>query len=372
MNTVVVLGATGSLGTSFLNALRRISGLRITGLSCNKNTTKLAKLALEFRVNAVAMSAGSIEGSWMSFQGPRAQEEMLQALEPDIVINAISGIDGLGPAVAALHGHAKLVMGCKEALVAAGPLLMRTAEQSNAQLVPADSEHVAAGLLFQKARAPVQKLILTGTGGALRDMPAQKRAVASVNDVMAHPVWKMGPKITVDSATLVNKALEVIEAAWLFHLKPGQVETRIHRAGTIHAALQTQDGGTLLHTGDTSMESVAWSILTGRPWGTILGDNSRLRDLEPVDPGSCAGLGHLALQKGGDTPALLVGADQAVVEAFLQGRLGFGHIKQVLLQVLKLGPTRELRSIDDVMMSVHTGYEHAHKVLKTGLFSHET
>ena len=367
MKRIIVLGATGSLGGSFLNALRGIPSMRVIGLSCDKNTEKLGHLAIEFGAEAVANTKNSVDGPWDQFTGVEAPVWMIQALRPDIVINAISGINGLEPAMAALRNHADLIMGCKEALVAAGPLLKKTALKYNTRIIPADSEHVATQLLLNDADGKIEKLILTGTGGALRDMPVAQWHNASIDQVMTHPVWQMGPKITVDSATLMNKALEVIEAAWLFDLPVEKIETRINRSGTIHAALRLSDGRIMIHEAKPSMQAVANLILTGRPWGRIVTGKKAdlmMHGMTAVVPDSCADLGHLALKEGGDASAILVGADQAVVEAFLEKKLEFGNIRDILLESLTFSSKESPDSIDKVMRAFFVGYTFARLLIK--------
>lgn len=367
MKNAVVLGATGSLGKSFLNALEQIPDLHVIGLSCNKNTEKLEHLARKFRVRAVASTQNEVAGPWQGFTGPSAQSAMIQAVQPDIVVNTIAGIDGLEPSITAIRNGSGLVMGCKEAIVAAGPFLKKAAFEHKTWIISADSEHVAAQILLKNAHGRIKKLVLTGTGGALRDMPESQRETASPDQVMSHPVWSMGPKITVDSATMMNKALEVIEAAWLFDLPPEKIETRISRSGTIHAALELTDKNVMVHQAEPSMQAVAQSILTGTTWGRIItGEPAQamLREMPGIAPKSCARLGHLALKKGGDAHAVLVGADRAVVEAFLQKRIEFGRIRQVLFQSLGAGSTKLPDSIQSVMAAFNRGYKYAWSIIR--------
>jgi len=361
MKRIIVLGATGSLGGNFLDALRQTLNFDIIGLSCNENTKKLKALAIEFKVEAVASAKVGGSGPWHTFQSPGAQSDMIRALQPDMVVNAIAGIHGLEPSVTALQTQAELVMGCKEAIVAAGPLLKKIASSHKARIIPADSEHVAALELLKHA-GDVKRLILTGTGGALRDLTAEQRENATPDQVMRHPIWAMGTKITVDSATLMNKALEVIEAAWLFDLPGEKIETRIHRPGRVHAALETTDNKIFVHEAGPSMRDVAYSILTGQTWGRIIeGDDARmiLRDMPEVAPGSCAGLGHAALRMGGNAAAVLTGADQAVVEAFMQKKIKFGMISDILSDSMDAASNRAPNSINEVMSAYKNGYEHA-------------
>ena len=231
-----------------------------------------------------------------------------------------------------------LIMGCKEALVAAGPVLNEMAKKSGARVIPADSEHVAASILFDQTGEKVRTLVLTGTGGALRDLDGWERERAGIDQVLRHPVWQMGPKITVDSATLVNKAMEVIEAAWLFGLTGDQIEVLIDREGNAHAAVGLDGGEWRVHVGDPSMELVAAHVLAGQAWGRVgAGDAAkRLIDaMKAPSRDSCASLGYQVLNLGWpQAAAVFTGADQAVVDAFLSGSIQFGMIRPALESVL--------------------------------------
>jgi 1-deoxy-D-xylulose-5-phosphate reductoisomerase len=263
----------------------------------------------------------------------------------DGVIVAIGGLAGLDVSLAAARSGRVLVMGCKEALVAAGDLLMREVRDNGSSLRPLDSEHVAAQALMDLAggRDRVARLVLTGSGGSVRDVAPDMRAGLDVARVLNHPVWRMGPKITVDSATLVNKALEVVEAGVLFGLDADRIAVALDPTARIHAAVETVDGGYLVFVAPPDMAIPVGLALGHDPHDEIVileGHPAReaIARLGALDPEqeSVVNLGRDAQRLGGTAAMVLVAADEVAVEAFLDGRLSLPGVPDVVRRTLDI------------------------------------
>ncbi len=362
MRTIAVLGATGSIGTQTLDLARRYpERFRVNCLAANASKEKLFALVREFRPEAAALVCEPDEipedlrfCEW--FFGHDACVNALKAAKSQDALCAIVGIAGLDAVLAALDVSERVLLANKEALVTGGNLVMEKAKRLNKPLLPVDSEHSA---IFQCLQAqmgnPVRRLHLTASGGALRDWSRDAIQTASVEDVLKHPNWKMGAKITVDCATMVNKGLEVIEAHYLFSMPAERIHVVVHPESVIHSMVEFEDGAVLAQLGNPDMRG---------PIGYAMGYPERLPyDAKPLDFASLAKLTFRdpdferfpslktaidALKAGGSAPVILNGANEVAVAAFLNREIPFGSIARTISETLDHCAQTEIHSIAEV------------------------
>jgi 1-deoxy-D-xylulose-5-phosphate reductoisomerase len=351
---VVLLGATGSIGQ---NALRVIAAhrdkLELVAVASARNAEGLARIARDFDVRHAAL------GDEAAFAQAREKKlfpagtqlrggasglvELAQLPETDLVLVAVVGTAGLQPALAALAAKKDLALASKEILVLAGKFVMAAARASGSRLLPVDSEHNAVfQCLAGHDPAGVARVTLTASGGAFRDLSADALAHVTPADALKHPNWSMGPKITVDSATLANKGLELIEAQWLFGLRPAQLHAVLHTQSIVHCLVEFTDGSMLAQLAPPSMTFPIQHALLfpGRAPGVDAPvDLQKLFALEfrPVDETRypCLRLAREAMQAGGVAPAIFNAANEIAVAAFLAGRASFLAIPQIIDQTLQ-------------------------------------
>ena len=371
---ISIFGVTGSIGESTVDLLQRTQGYQVVALSGGRNVVRLAELARTLRaeVAVVADAAllpdlrAALAGSGVeAAAGPDAIIEA--ALRPaDWVMSAIVGAAGLAPGLAALTTGATLALANKESLVTAGPLMLATAAQHGARILPVDSEHSA---IFQalagEDMTAVERIILTASGGALRDWPLEKLSSATLQDALAHPNWAMGQRITIDSASMFNKALEVIEAKEFFGVRPSQIEVIIHPESIIHSAVGFHDGAVMAHLGAPDMRHAIGYAL-----------NWPARDPLPVARLDFAALGKLTfrapdlarypalrlaqevMQAGGMAGAVFNAAKEVALDQFIAGQIGFmqmAHLVSATLGRLSADPQlgKVASSLDDVLAIDH-------------------
>jgi 1-deoxy-D-xylulose-5-phosphate reductoisomerase len=345
---VVLLGATGSIGENTLRVLRaHPDALELVGVAAHSSADKLAAIAREFGVRHVALfdaaaAAGLREklppGTVQHAPGVAGLEALATLPEADVVLVAVVGTAGLRPALAALAAGKDLALASKEILVLAGAHVLAAAKKSGARLLPVDSEHNAVFQCLQgHAQAEVRRVILTASGGAFRDWPAERLGEATVADALKHPNWAMGPKITVDSATLANKGLELIEASVLFDLRPAQCAAIIHPQSIVHCLVEFNDGAMLAQLCPPSMTfPIQHALLfpVRGPRGTEAAlplDRVLGLEFRPADEGRfpMLRLAREAMERGGAAPAVYNAANEVAVAAFLAGRLPFLGIPRV-------------------------------------------
>ena len=349
---VVLLGATGSIGENTLRVLRaHPDALELVGVAAKGSAEKLLAIAREFGVRHLALfddrAAASLRAAGPGVLPPGARlhapgVDGLEALatlpEADVVLVAVVGTAGLRPALAALAAGKDLALASKEILVLAGAHVLAAAKKSGARLLPVDSEHNAVFQCLQGHRHDeIRRVILTASGGAFRDWPAGRLAEATVADALKHPNWAMGPKITVDSATLANKGLELIEAAVLFDLRPSQCAAIIHPQSIVHCLVEYTDGAMLAQLCPPSMTFPIQHALLHPARGAKGTENAlsldRALSLEfrPADEGRfpMLRLAREAMERGGAAPAVYNAANEVAVAAFLAGRLPFLGIPRV-------------------------------------------
>lgn len=370
---VFILGSTGSIGTSALDVVRDFArrhgaarGIQfdVVGLAALRNGELLAAQAREFAVPAVAMADGDvaldIPSSTRVFRGPDAACELLaaSARRGDLVLAAMVGAAGIRPTLVAIEQGCDIALANKEALVAAGALVMPAAARAGVRIVPVDSEHNA---LFQCLKAStsmdeVRRVVLTASGGPFRGKTREEMAVATVDDALAHPTWRMGPKVTVDSASLMNKALELIEAHWLFGLASDRIDAIIHPQSIVHGFVEYLDGSVLAQLSPPDMRTPIQQAMCDPerfdgPSRKLDFGALRQLDFQPVDPARfpAISLAHRVMQAGGTSGAVLNAANEVAVAAFLDRRIGFLEIAELVRDALESSRAVPVRSLDDVL-----------------------
>lgn len=360
--TIAILGATGSIGTQALDIARRYPDhFYPVCLTAHASAEKLFQLVREFRPQVAALETEPREipedvkfCRWIF--GKNSSARALAESGAEDALCAIVGIAGLDAVWTALDHCQRVLLANKEALVTGGNLVMEKAARLNQPLLPVDSEHSAIFQCLQGAgpNRP-RRLILTASGGALRDFPLEKLYYATPADVLKHPTWVMGKKITVDCATMLNKGLEVIEAHYLFHMPVGKIHVTIHPQSVVHSMVEFEDGAVLAQMGNPDMRG---------PIGYAMGYPHRLDyQARPLDFAAfsqltfqapdlkrypCLGLALEAIRAGGTAPVILNGANEVAVAAFLMERIPFGAIAETVEKTLNRIQTAPVRSIEDV------------------------
>ena len=366
---IVLLGATGSIGESTLRVIAaHRDRLELVGIAAHGKHAQLAAIARQFGVRHVGLyesaactaartGAGFAAGTRF-YEGAAGLSELAALPEADLVLIAVVGTAGLQPALTAIAAKKTLALASKEILVLAGKFVMAAAQASGSRLLPVDSEHNA---IFQclegHAAASVRRLVLTASGGAFRDWPLEKLAQATPADALKHPNWAMGPKITVDSATLANKGLELIEAQWLFGLRAEQCQTVLHAQSIVHCLVEFTDGSLLAQLSPPSMTFPIQHVLLypdRAPAGTdttLSLDRAFSLDFRPVDEKRypCLGLARAAMAAGGVAPAVFNAANEVAVAAFLQNRVPFLAIPRIIEQTLSSVRNFEPVSLEQVL-----------------------
>jgi 1-deoxy-D-xylulose-5-phosphate reductoisomerase len=365
MRGVAILGSTGSIGRSALAVLaRQREHFRVVALTGGRNADALAEQVREWR----PAFAGLCEAEGAVPPGIAVGRDVLLAAathpDADVVLNAVVGAAGLEATLAALRAGKRVALANKESLVTAGELVAEAARAGGGELVPVDSEHSAVLQCLEGRRclapAPsagdVSRLILTASGGPFRTWEAERVQAATVAEALNHPTWRMGAKITVDSATLVNKALEVIEAHFLFGLPYDALDVVVHPQSIVHALVEFRDGSVLAQLGFPSMEL---PILYALTYPARLPD-AGVRRFDPIAAGPLTfepiradvfrafGLGVAAGRAGGTAPAVFNAANEVAVAAFLEGALPFGQIAEVIERVLDAHATGPASAVEAV------------------------
>jgi 1-deoxy-D-xylulose-5-phosphate reductoisomerase len=362
---VAILGATGSIGASTLDVVARHPGrYRVFALTANGSSEQLAELCLRHRPRYAVLSGVSHDralaaqfsslGVELLF-GAAALEAVARHPETRTVMAAIVGAAGLASTLAAVRAGKRVLIANKEALVMAGPLVMRAARDSGAQIVPVDSEHNAVFQCLGISRNP-HRIILTASGGPFRVAALDSLGDVTPEQACAHPNWVMGRKISVDSATMMNKGLEVIEARWLFDLAPERIEVLIHPQSIVHSLVEYADGSVIAQLSNPDMRVPIANALA-YPERVESGaqplDLSLVKNLSFEKPDlarfPCLGLAYAALRSGGTAPAVLNAANEIAVDAFLARRLRFTGIADVIADTLQAVAARPADDLGAVM-----------------------
>jgi len=369
---LIVLGSTGSIGANTLSVVdhltRNGSEIEIVGLAARSSTTSLIEQAKRFNVQHLAVadkaSAAKLQEALPDakvFAGWDAAYQLVKNTECTDVAAAIVGIAGLPATLAAVELGRRIHLSNKETLVAAGDLITRHAAKSGAVLLPVDSEHSAifqclAGVKDQPRSKSVRRLVLTASGGAFRERSLEQIADSTPEDALKHPTWDMGPKVTIDSATMMNKGLEVIEAHWLFGVSPDKIQPLIHPQSLVHSFVEFIDGSVLAQLNPPDMRSPIQFALTWPHRTAGCGDKldwTKLSDLNfyPPDPARYPAieLCYRALQLGGTAPAVLNAANEAAVQAFLERKIAFGRIVELVAHALETTKPQSADSLTTIL-----------------------
>jgi len=344
ISNVAVLGSTGSIGRNTLEVIAAAGGtMRPVALSAHSNLERLVEQARlvkpRFVVAADPVAAAACDWSALPAEtellvGPETLEQIARLAEVDIVVAAIVGSAGLQGTWAAIEAGKRVALANKETMVVAGPLATRRAQQTGATIVPVDSEHSAIFQSMQAGnRAEVRRVILTASGGPFRRHTQEQLAQVTVADALRHPTWSMGPKITIDSATMMNKALEIIEARWLFDLQPEQIDVVVHPQSIVHSLVEFVDGSVIAQLGSPDMKlpiqyALTYPRRTAGPGARLDFGTAMKLDFEPPDPVRFPALelGLEVARAGGTAGAVLNAANEAAVAEFRAGSLQFTDI----------------------------------------------
>ncbi len=382
MKRVAVLGSSGSVGRTALKVIKQYNKeFKLEVLSVNNNTAGLAAQIAEYKP-AKAVIVDALAGRDFVLSKGLSRTKILRGIEGleaaasdkdvDIVVIAISGSIALYPLLAAIRAGKEIALANKEALVMAGNIIMRSLKGSPARLIPVDSEQSA---IFQclegREKAQVRKLYLTASGGELYDVPLKDFRSLSPARVLQHPRWKMGKKITVDSSTLMNKGLEVIEARWLFDTDVSKIKVVIHRQAIIHSMVEFVDGVVLAQLGATDMSLPIQYALSypGR-----LENKDYCLDFERLEPLTfskadtrkfpCLDFAYQAAQAGGTLPAVMNAANEEAVRGFLEGRIGFVRIPKIIEKIMSIHKSAGDPELDEILEADTWAREEARKLVK--------
>ena len=365
---LILLGSTGSIGTNTLRVVDNLApAFKVVGLAAGSNAELLLQQADQFKPEHVAIASGKAAAelranlkSGKAHSGASAAAQLVEATDADILVAAMVGAAGLPPTLKAIHKGMDIALANKETLVAAGPLVMPLVKRTGVKLLPVDSEHSA---IFQcihtsattKPDTVVKQIVLTASGGPFRNASKSEIQNATVEQALAHPTWKMGPKITIDSATMMNKALEIIEAHWLFDLAADQIKVIIHPQSIAHSFVEFNDNSILAQLGPPDMKTPIQYALTfpnratgcsdAMDWSTLSQLDFQQPDFERFP---ALTLAYKVIELGGTAGAILNAANEQAVAAFLDRKIPFGQIVDLAAQALEqieTQPTHDLNTI---------------------------
>jgi 1-deoxy-D-xylulose-5-phosphate reductoisomerase len=372
MKAISILGSTGSIGTNTLRVTSSFpEAFRIVGLAGGGNAALLARQVMESKP-LIASCRDEDTSTELREILERQHYDLTRtriacgvqgciqvACHPEAtnVLSAISGSAGLIPTYRALEQGKAVALANKESLVMAGQLMMEMAREKGTEILPVDSEHNAIHQCLRGGtRREVRRLILTASGGPFRETPKENFSSVTLEEALNHPTWQMGKKITIDSATLMNKGLEVIEASWLFDVAPEEIEVVVHPQSIVHSMVEFVDGSVLAQLGPTDMRiAIQYALTYPDRWQTPLSaldvrEMSRLEFSAPdLEKFRCLNLAYRALREGGTAPAVLNAANEVAVEIFLDGGIGFDEIPEVIEAVLDSHPRRSAAALDSVL-----------------------
>ena len=376
---VVILGATGSIGESAARVARDIpERMEIVGLAANSNARKLAAQANNLRPGAVCIAdegkvdelRANLDYKPQIFSGEKGLCEIASKVEAEMVLIAIVGTGGLRPALAAIEAGRDLAVASKEILVMAGEIVVREAGAKKIQVLPVDSEHNAIFQCLDGRGSDVRRIILTASGGPFRQTPAEDFSGISVEQALKHPTWNMGAKITIDSATLFNKGLEMIEAHWLFGVEMDRIEVIIHPQSIVHSMVEFTDGSVLAQLSHSDMcfpiqYAVTWPERVPNSLPPL--DFSKLARLEFAGPRyddfPALNLARRAGKTGGTLPAVLNAANEIAVSAFLERRMSFPRIWQTVAEVVDLHSSVAHPDLDAILAADQWARKEARRVV---------
>jgi 1-deoxy-D-xylulose-5-phosphate reductoisomerase len=383
--TLAILGSTGSIGVTTLDLVARFPArLKVSALAAGKNVDRLAEQARRFRPRVVATAdeegAAALRALLPNFDGTVAAgvdglEKVATESEASLVVSALVGALGLAPTLAAIRAGKDVALANKEVLVVAGELVRASARDARVNVFPLDSEHNAIyQAMHGHRREDVRRIILTASGGPFLHLPCDQLRSVTVEQALQHPTWKMGNKITIDSSTLMNKGLEVIEAHWLFELPPERIDVVIHPQSIIHSMVEYVDGSVIAQMGIPDM-AIPISYILAYPERLHLEhlprlDLAEVKRLDFVAPDTerfpCLALAYEALRAKGSAPAVLNAANEVVVEAFLGGSIGYLDIPRILRGVLDRQRPLPMASLEDLIAADQWARREARQLISPG------
>ena len=377
MRKIAILGSTGSIGQQTLDVVRQHPDrFEVTLITANNSASLLASQAREFGVKHAVICnkdkyadlKGALEGSGTEvYAGIGAACDLVTLPEVDIVVASMVGFSGLRPTLAAIGAGKTIALANKETLVAAGSIVMREARRRSVSILPVDSEHSAIfQCLLGACGNPIRRIHLTASGGPFRTWPREQIEVAGKDLALKHPNWNMGAKITIDSATMMNKGFEVIEAKWLFDVAPERIHVVVHPESVIHSMVEFDDGAVIAQLGCPDMREpiqLALSFPERLSLNNKKLDFSALSGMTFYDPDldkfPCLQLAFDAIGRGGNIPCALNAANEAAVAAYLQDRIGFYDIAAVAQDVLSRTEFVAEPTLDDIYATNETAFHHA-------------
>ena len=368
MKRISILGSTGSIGTQALDVIaENEERFQVAALSCARNTELLCRQIEKFRPAAVAVEreedASSIAAEYKDVEvywGREGLEAIASMEDCDMVLNSLMGMRGLEPTLAAVNAGKDIAFANKETLVVGGELVMKAVRDKGVKLLPVDSEHSA---IFQSLQGSgqneIRRIILTASGGPFRGFSLRQLEGVTLEQALAHPNWSMGSKITIDSATMMNKGLEVIEAKWLFDVPLDKIQIVVHPQSVLHSAVEYMDGSVIGQMGNPDMRipiAYAFSYPDRLDLGTMTGslDFFSLKDGMSFYPADrdvfrTIDLAYEAARKGGSCPVVLNGANEVLVEMFLKGKIRFIDIQNILIKVMETHEPKYNLSIEGIL-----------------------
>lgn len=383
MKNLSILGSTGSIGVSTLEIVASFPELyRVSSLVAGKNITLLEKQIRRFRPDVVSVSS-EVDAARLRKATADCGVEVLSGAEGmvhcatlshlNMVVSAIVGAAGLVPTLAAIEAGHDIALANKETLVVAGDIVMEAAKRNEVSILPVDSEHSAVfQSLLGHRKSDVRRLILTASGGPFLHHSVEQLASVEVSDALAHPNWSMGRKISIDSASMMNKGLEVIEARWLFDLPVDGIDVQVHPQSIVHSMVEYRDGAIMAQMGLPEMKTpiaYALSFPDRLPLKVPPLDLCSLSGLTFARPDEqkfpCLGLAYEAIRAGGTAPAVLNAANEVAVEAFLNGEISFVQIPYVIDSVLSELGAGPLSSLDHALAADWEGREAAHRIVRS-------
>ena len=363
---IAILGSTGSIGQNALWVAERLQDdIDVIGVAAGRKTDRVRKQAYKFGCNYAAVAeetfsqefSNGLPSGCKALCGVDGMVEMATAPEVDTVLCAVVGTAGLRPVIAAIKAGKNIALASKEILVMAGEAVTKTAAENGVKILPVDSEHAAVFQCLQgHDLEEVSRIILTASGGPFRDTPIEVMQEASYENALAHPTWNMGPKITIDSATMMNKALELIEAKWLFDFPPDKLDVLVHPQSIVHSLIELTDGGMLAHLGQPDMRQPIQYALTypercdtGLPRCNLAAVGNLT--FENVDDAKfpAVELARQALRAGGTMPAVLNAANEAAVELFRAGKIKFPEIAHAVDSAMKNHKNMDSEDLDTIL-----------------------
>ena len=365
---IVLLGATGSVGTSALKVIRRHPDkLELVGIAAKKDSERLAEIAREFSVKEAclfdakaysqARESGLFSGDTNLSSGMDGLNRLASLASCDTVLVAVVGTQGLLPSLTAIEAGKTLAIASKEILVLAGKFIMEAAKRQNALILPVDSEHNALFQCLQGVpRDQASRVILTASGGSFRDTPIEQLGSVTLEKALQHPNWDMGPKVTIDSATMANKGLEMIEAGWLFDMSPEQVDVVIHTQSVVHSLVECVDGSVIAQLSPPDMTFAIQHTLLypdrAKPVSNTLDFRQAFQlDFRPpnIDRYPCLRLARECMRADGIAPGIFNAANEIAVDAFIQDRIKFLEISKFVEKTLEFIENKEPNSIEEVL-----------------------